>query len=102
MSVVFQGSTIAANGNAQNVAVPCMCEALDIYSAAHSFTFQYVDPTNNNAPVGAAIIAEQLSATDFKLRIDGPKFAPWAQNQVIGILIGTNGDTIYLNPRRPS
>jgi hypothetical protein len=95
-----QGSIIAANGSAQVVSAPCTCEAIEIWSTAHSFTFQYTDPNVGDVPVGGVLTAEAISATDFKIRIDGPRSQPWPAGTKIGIVIGTNGDSLYVNSRR--
>jgi hypothetical protein len=103
MNAATQGGIVLAN-TSPGVAVytPCPCDALDLWSLAHTFTFQYVDPNLNNQPVGAAISAEAISATDFKLTITAPRNAPWQANTQVGVIVGTAADPIQLNPRRIS
>jgi hypothetical protein len=102
MNAATQGAIVLANTVAVPVYTPCPCDALDLWSLAHTFTFQYVDPNNQNQPVGAAISAEAISATDFKLTITAPRNAPWQPNTQVGVIIGTAADPIQLNPRRLS
>lgn len=97
-------------GSAVNVASPCAAEGLRLYSLAHSFTFQWVtraneiDPASGvkaGAPTGAAISAEESSASDFFVEVIAPRGNPFIGGEVIGVAIGTNADVLYARPIRP-
>jgi hypothetical protein len=89
---------------------PCACEGLRLYSNAHTFNFQFVTRANEvapssgvqaGAPLRAAVSAEAASATDFWIEIPAPLGNPFVPGEVIGVAIGTNGDTPYCRPIRP-
>lgn len=97
MQAATQGTSIAANASPQLVATPCPCDGLEMWCAS-TFTFTYTDPNNQNEQVGAGLVAKEISATDYEVRIDAPKGSPWAANTVVGVITGNA--TVYFNPRR--
>jgi len=95
-------------GTPVTVRATCPSEAIEFIQNAHTFSFQFawrVDETNNpnqvGQPIGDAASAEQISATDFRFVAETARFKPWAVGDVIGFLVGTNGDVVVARPRRP-
>jgi hypothetical protein len=106
----MQAGTIAASGAAQNVQAPCAAEGFRIYSNAFTFTFQYATRASEIAAssgvqagqaVGAAVSAEETSATDFWIEVPAPLGNPFVTGEVIGAVVGHNGDTLFIRPIRP-
>lgn len=89
---------ILSGGGLGNVTAPCVTEAVDLISTAHTFTFQFADG-NGNA-IGDPVNAAQISATYFEFKADsGGKGFTWAAGQVIGFIVGTAADNIGIRPR---
>jgi hypothetical protein len=97
-------------GSAINITAPCNCEGFRLYSLAHTFTYQWVtranevDPASGvkaGAPTGAAISAEESSASDFFVEVVAPNGNPFVGGEIIGVAIGTNADVLYCRPIRP-
>jgi hypothetical protein len=89
---------------------PSACEGLRIYSNAFTFTFQYVtranevDPASGvkaGAATGAAVSAEQFSATDFRIDIPAPRGNPFGAGELVGIIVGHSSDSLFIYPIRP-
>lgn len=106
----MQGQAFAMTGSAVNITAPCGCEGFRLYSVADSFTFQWTTRSSEIAAssgvqpgqaVGAAVKAEEGSATDFWIEVVAPLGNPFLPGEVIGVAIGTNGDTLYCRPIRP-
>src|SRR5713101_6107492 len=104
----MQNQNVTMTGNPAAVKATCPCEAIEFTCGTATFTFQYAtraDETNNpnqvGQPLGDASSAEQVSATDFRFVAETARFKPWAVGDVIGFLVGTNGDVVVARPRRP-
>lgn len=97
----MQGKNLTLSGaGLGTVVAPCACEAVDIISVAHTFTFQYADGTSAANPIGDAVSAAAYSATYFEFKADnGGKGFAWAAGQTIGYIVGTAADVIGIRPR---
>ncbi len=80
------------------VKAPCACEAVDIISVAHGFSFQYADV--NGVAIGDAVNAAAYTTTYFEFKADnGGKGFCWAAGATIGFITGTAADVIGIRPR---
>lgn len=105
----MQAGSLALTGSAQNLVAPCAVEGFRIYSNAFTFNFQFAVRANETANanqagqgIGAAIAAEERSATDFFIELHAPLGNPFQAGEVLGIISGShNGDVLFIRPIRP-